>query len=297
MDSKNFVVYIKNLLESNNIVYWLDTGNLLEYRRGDILRHNEVDCDFGVFLKDFYTILELCKNDSRISFKAIWHGEIAIYDKENPKFHIDFFCYSEADNFLFLHDYVMNKFSGRHDLERNARYLKSEIFPLQKITYYNSTFNAPKNIDAHLYRRYGDWKIPNPTWTWNDAENVCKDYRQFAIVVDQKNVDVLEWIINKLPKEMYNLYFDKTYTNTIEPFILHLKTIPCKITDMWQVLVCDATIRIVIDHPIHLTCNKQTLKTKCQNSVFYEDTNTVDNTSNVMIRRNKLSEHIARINR
>lgn len=275
----NFLVYVKNVLESHHITYWLDTGNLLEYYRGDILEHNRVDGDLGVLLDDYYKILNLLKHTPRIAFKALWHGEIAIYDKENPSYHVDLFCYSIQGNNMYLHDYIMNSYTKRHDLERNALYYKNKIFPLQKVNYLNSQFYAPIDIETHLTLRYGNWKQPDTKWTWIDAKNVMKNYKELAIIGDYEQKNKIE---EMLPKEWYNYYqIDQCYYQ--EPFLLFLKDwsgeiIP--IDKMIYVLTCDEFISHTAVKKLPLNNPMNNFPSKCQKSFLYE---IYDNNMNLCI--------------
>lgn len=286
-NSNDFTLYVKTLLENNNIIYWLDCGDLLQYMRGDHIAHNDIDCDFGVFLKDFYKILDICRKDNRISFKAIWNGEIAIYDANNPSFHMDFFCYSDDNKFMYLHDYVMNFYTKRHDLERIAKFLKSNIFPLQQIDYKEMIFPAPNNLEAHLFSRYGDWRTPNPNWTWIDSENVCNDYKQFAILT---NLDCVQKIKETFPKGMYNLYIDKTWMESNEPFIFLIENkediskIP--LGNMWLFLVLypefeGVTVTNNLKNPTEIY-----LDIKLQKKFQFDTTADLSNNYPLIFRRN-----------
>jgi len=208
---KEFILKVKKILEDNNVTYWLDTGNLLEAYRGDIIEHNFTDADFGAFIEDWQTIKTLFSNHAEIGFKRIWRGEIAIYNKLNPKEHLDFFLYTFKGEKGWLHDYVPHSITGHYDLERGLIHDKAKIFPLKTINYLGQVFPCPNDIEHHLKIRYGDWRNPNSKWTYQEAENQDINYRQIAVIIPSffrwdKTKALIESLLKTYPERYLRLY-------------------------------------------------------------------------------------------
>jgi len=208
---EDFILKTKKILEENNITYWLDTGNLLEAHRGDKIEHNITDADFGAFIEDWQKIKEVFSNREGFGFKRIWRGEIAIYNKENPKEHLDFFLYTFMGDKGWLHDYVPHSITKHYDLERGLLHDKNKIFPLSTISYLGKDFPCPNDIEHHLKIRYGDWRNPDPKWTYQQAENQDKDYRQIAVIIPSffrwnKTKKLIESLLETYPERYLRLY-------------------------------------------------------------------------------------------
>jgi len=139
---------VAKVLEANNLEYFISFGTLLGAVRHKGLIPWDTDIDILIAQKDKQKILSILQNKLPKSYNIVEATENNIvgslirvdFSKINT-LHIDLFTYLEdKDKIVFGYD--------RH-------FLKTDIFPLQKIPFYNSEFFAPNNIQKQLITFYG----------------------------------------------------------------------------------------------------------------------------------------------
>ena len=126
-----------DILEKNNITYWLDFGTLLgAYRDGKIIEQ-DYDIDIGILHKDLERVKQLRTE------KINDGGKYLIPFCE----YVDIFSYIEKENKLICPDYF-----GSVD---DSGFPKKWIDTMIKIKMYNRLFFVPSNVSEYLIIKYG----------------------------------------------------------------------------------------------------------------------------------------------
>ncbi|MCK4694510.1 MAG: LicD family protein [Candidatus Cloacimonetes bacterium] len=162
---KKIILDAIDILEKNNIPYWLDEGTLLGIiRDGDLLPWDH-DADFGVpgeyaekilkiqhkFFPKFFVKTNRTKNKwlpgriRSVKLKTPFERIVRI------NFHIDlFFKYKINDRYHWI---IMNA----------LKHSKGKFFDkLDTITWEGRKVKIPSHVEEYLELNYGDWKTPHP---------------------------------------------------------------------------------------------------------------------------------------
>lgn len=182
---------VSEVLNSNNIVFWLEFGSLLGYyREHDFIKH-DCDIDFGVFLKDSSVVRYALES---VGFKLI-HQYVAsdggmeeCYKYKHTS--IDIFYFREDGDVLYCNSFVgyypifINKFfNSKKCLVKRINIPNQEMI---RIVFKEANVYVPIDCVKHLKMHYGEtFMIPNPNFEYKkEATNIiyyryeeCKGYQ------------------------------------------------------------------------------------------------------------------------
>ena len=176
-DGLNILELARNILEKNEISYWLEFGTLLGiYRDGGLIK-NDLDLDLGAFIEDAERIKKVLLSNG---FK-IYHS---FYCPDDPSILEQTYVYkgTTIDFFYFVKD-EEQKTIYCHNFLENTKNIKFSInklvFPYEGFTHF--LFNGlhypiPSNIDEHLKANYGEkYMIPDPNFnSMLDSKNIIR---------------------------------------------------------------------------------------------------------------------------
>ena len=165
-----------DILDSNKIIYYLQTGILLGAIRDKDFIKWDWDIEISVFSEDFFPKIDLIVKDLEINdFKMIK----IIKDKEDSK--IDFIGKYPADVSRYT-IYSWNYSKIKDMYWRRERYVPSKFLnTFSKVSLFDRQFNCPKNPEEYLSFAYGNWKIPLRTSDKNLY--MSKNFRNAKIVI------------------------------------------------------------------------------------------------------------------
>ena len=158
---------IINLMEDNDIPYFIDCGTLLGAFRNNKMIPHDNDLDMSVYgIETFKKIGEILKeslpNEYKVSENTTYSRKYMITKKEDDIIHFggdagdieatacDIYLYTDFPNDKDSLRFEYHKF----DMEK-VKYSKSNLLPLQKINFENVIVNCPNNPLQHLKSMYG----------------------------------------------------------------------------------------------------------------------------------------------
>lgn len=162
---------VASVLEKEQLEYFISFGTLLGAVRHGGLIPWDTDIDIVIAEKDKNRIFQALQKELGNTY-AIREDQAKIvgslirvnYSQVNT-LHVDIFTYveKEEDTIVFEH---------------NFHFLKSDIFPLQKIKYYGSYFFAPKDIKKQLTTFYGNdyMEYAYKQWAFDQTIFKIKDF-------------------------------------------------------------------------------------------------------------------------
>lgn len=139
-----------NALEKNNLEYFAAYGVILGAIRHKGLIPWDTDVDIIINQKNFENAYEiLCKELGnkyiirKERYNNVEKSLIRVYLSEINHLHLDIFMYKDNNDnqLLFISD--------------NILFLKTDIFPFQKIFFYDLHLSVPKDIEKQLQTFYG----------------------------------------------------------------------------------------------------------------------------------------------
>jgi lipopolysaccharide cholinephosphotransferase len=144
---KELYLYIMKLFIDTEIKFTLFYGSLLGYVRESDFIENDNDIDVLIPRSQAELLVSIIK-EKKIRTK---HCSANIYQLCSPTIDpFDVYVYDEyIDNVLIKHD-------------GNLLFKKSDVFPLQEITFHDYQVFIPNNSEQILKELYGDWKTPKP---------------------------------------------------------------------------------------------------------------------------------------
>ena len=184
-EAYNALKKIKQILEEEEIIFWLEFGTLLgAVRDNDFIKH-DFDIDLGCLTIEKREVLKdkLEKNGFKYLRKIIIQNGEKIceetYSYKN-KLNIDFFYFYPKENKIIFYD-----FEGEENLSFNETIKRkgglicysTEIsnFELKKYNFKGLEFNIPAETTLHLKELYGEeFMIPDSKWKPNMRKNRMK---------------------------------------------------------------------------------------------------------------------------
>jgi phosphorylcholine metabolism protein LicD len=200
---KDILLDLKDLLNANKIVFWLQTGTLLgAIRDKDFIEWDKDDIDIGLEMDNYWKVKELL-DKSDFKYKHQWNKEIAVYKGENTSPHIDLFFHTFDREFAYCYSYKPNRITKTWNEEWRMKIPKKIIEPLDTIDFAGSKYKIPHQPEKYLDLVYGpNWRIPD------------KNFRSYPVDTDYKSVTAIVTTfdrpesLNKLVKSFYELYPD-----------------------------------------------------------------------------------------
>ncbi len=172
---KEMLTDIDEILNEENIPYWIDYGTLLgAVREGDILDYDE-DADIGILKQDSDKLLN-------ISWKFLEKKDLYFYIYGYPyevsinygrynNLHVDIFFwefermpfkYMWEDDIKITNRICLNRKNYQLcDEQKGKHFPAANLFPLEKIKLGDHEYYCPKEPEKFVEFRYGlDWRIP-----------------------------------------------------------------------------------------------------------------------------------------
>ena len=160
-------------LEESGVKFWIQDGTLLgAIRDGDFIPHDS-DIDFGMFAaaEDRWKLIALMY---RAGFKEKDHfgtpdnGYEISFEKDGVK--VDFFWFYQKGNTAY-HCAWRGRDNGREQLFYD--YPKSFFSKLSTVEFQSFAVPAPRNPEAFLEHKYGEWHVVKKNWDWAD-DPLCR---------------------------------------------------------------------------------------------------------------------------
>ncbi len=169
---------VTEILEAHDLEYFISFGTLLgAVRHGglipwdtdtDILiAENQKEKAIAILQENLSTPYVLAEDKD----EHIVGNIIRVNLSETNTLHVDLFTYiEEDDHIVFGHD---------------RRFAREDIFPLQKIAFYDTEFFAPRHIEKHLEMFYGEdyMKYAYKQWALDKTKFEITDYAPAKIEV------------------------------------------------------------------------------------------------------------------
>lgn len=168
------------LLETNNIVYWIDCGTCLgAYRYGGIIPW-DWDIDLSILMPDHENVKKLLSNlDPKKYQIQDWSSYskpksfLKLYVKETKNF-VDIYHYQineEEQTVNYFYSYIDSPFPHSWKKEE-LKFIKpikyQDLFPLKRAKFDRLIVWAPNNVVAFLQTKYGENLDPVMVWDENN---------------------------------------------------------------------------------------------------------------------------------
>lgn len=152
VETAKFVLYeAKKILDKLGVRFWLDGGTLLgAYRDRAFCKDDEDDIDLCAWIEQKHERIVRAMEEAGFSIHHLWETEFS-FRKNGIK--IDLFFNAKSGDVAYTYLYQGDN-------------KKPVVIPLHfyenldKIQFYGKTFLRPKDIEAYLEYKYGDWRTP-----------------------------------------------------------------------------------------------------------------------------------------
>lgn len=174
---------VKDILDKNNIEFWVDSGTLLGIVREKRLLPWDNDVDLSVKAEYEGKLLFCLKEISALGYRV----RKKIFDKDSKPFIKNRTRIIKIRNnrfFFFrgkvtLDIYIKYKYEGQYFYQCGERKKASgAVFfdLLDSIEFNAKTYKIPYKHEAYLTKKYGNWKVVNKTWNaFKDDSTIISD--------------------------------------------------------------------------------------------------------------------------
>jgi len=215
--------WLVDLLEQNDIHYWVDDGTLLGLVRDSELM--DEDIDLSIWYEDKHKLTKLDKQFKKKGYKKlskVYNGETYgyFYISENKQ-NIDIHCYKVESTHAWSITFAPNvekrttlrSYNNIHKgiltyvFINYKRVIKKEIFiPTWPVNIYHIgtrwvplshfdsfiqwefdglSVNVPKKYDEYLSLKYGDWETPVDEWSYFHDDGSRKPIRPEKLISNE----------------------------------------------------------------------------------------------------------------
>ena len=168
------MIFVQNLLSSENVKFFFDMGTLLGIiREGHLLSH-DFDLDIGVFAtseKKQQSIRDMLVSNNCRLIKACYVDNVGIIQESYIKYGIKFdiaYYYSFDDKidscFLFVPSFIGNQTPQSRDvLELRC----DTITGTKTVDFLGISVSVPNEPEKYLAQRYGEnWRLPDKNYKY-----------------------------------------------------------------------------------------------------------------------------------
>ena len=157
---------IVDILEKNNIHFFIQAGVVLGARRDNYFIKWDWDVEIGIFEKDFIKNYELIKTELLKSEFKIFHeiksrkdGKIDVYKDFSEKSTV-------YESLSWRYSWIKKKYYRWH-INIPAKFFKEKY----TIEFLGRKLHCPGPVDEYLSYQYGDWQTPKKTSVKTDYLN------------------------------------------------------------------------------------------------------------------------------
>ena len=214
---KNFFKTFINILNSNNITYFIKAGTLLGAIRDNGIAPWDDDLDIGFLYKDFIKLIEL-KDYFFQKYNIILLNDTAANSKKNRLFRAYPMLGKKLPkpyefNFPYIDVCVLYKEQDRLTFmsEMDKFFFEKEVFPLKLYQFEDIYVKGPGNPMSYLDRRYPNWRTCGVT----GGHSFFKSIPKYNLSISYYNRPFL-WIWKETKTKIKNieakkLLFSKDY--------------------------------------------------------------------------------------
>lgn len=185
---------VDEILAKHGATFFLGNGSLLGIARDGMLIQWDYDIDYGIFIDESFSWLDLEKLLTEIGFKKYkefyFEGKLLTeqtYIRNN--IHIDFFRHFHNDDETLFYSYYTT--DGQDYVSNNEQSVRTfntvKVTGAKIINVGENQFHVPKEYEEYLSGLYTpSWRIPNPNWVAGSgpACHILEDKRGFCKVYD-----------------------------------------------------------------------------------------------------------------
>lgn len=167
----SYLQVLSNILNNNNINYWIMSGSLLgSVRHGEIIPWDD-DADIGIMETDLEKLLLLNKELNDLGFEVIPSWKIYKFKKIGKDYpFVDIFCFTKDND-----RYILNHVDLRETWP-NEYFYEDELFPLKIYNFGPIYLKGPNYPIEYLDRMYHNWRKLG-RHTGNHKSNRCVDIK------------------------------------------------------------------------------------------------------------------------
>jgi len=153
---------VKDILEKNDITYWIQGGTLIGAVRNKGIIPWDDDVDISIFEKDAQKLVNLKEELNKINLDIVeaFFG-YKIFDKNGDKIKSDYnFKFPFIDIFVTKDDNNIIKYTSERALNiwQNDYFTHDELYPLKKYKFEEYEVYGPNNPIPYLNRLYPNWQ-------------------------------------------------------------------------------------------------------------------------------------------